>query len=107
MDIWFTLFAIGTSLLLAGGGTLLLVGYIGTLPAALSFGWRIWVPTLLLPVAGPAWFALKQGAEFRRAFYQLTAGTALICAAAGVLLGYGPYFAEKIVAEMVEMAKTR
>ena len=38
MDNSFLAFALVTSLLLAGGVTLLLVGYINTLPAALARG---------------------------------------------------------------------
>ena len=41
MDNSFLAFALVTSLLLAGGVTLLLVGYINTLPAALARGWRV------------------------------------------------------------------
>lgn len=107
MDAWFVTFAIATSLLMAGGGTLLLVGYINTLPAALSFGWRFAVPVLLIPVAGPLWFAWTQGEEFRRARYQLLAAMLLLIVAGALILGFGPYFADRLVAEMVEAAKMR
>lgn len=107
MDGWFVAFAIVSSLLMAGGGTLLLVGYINTLPAALSFGWRIALPVVVLPVVGPLWFAWTQGDEFRRARYQLIGALALLSLAAIVILSFGPYFAQRLIAEMVEAAKMR
>ena len=36
MDAWFTAFAVLSSCLLAGAGTLLIMGYIGTVPAAID-----------------------------------------------------------------------
>lgn len=107
MDGWFVAFAIVSSLLMAGGGTLLLVGYINTLPAALSFGWRVALPVVVLPVVGPLWFAWTQGDEFRRARYQLIAALALLAAAGVLILAFGPYFAGRLIAEMVEAAKMR
>ena len=59
MDFWFLIFLFSVALLVAVGGSLLLVGYVGTLPAALSFGWRNWVPALLVPIFGPLWFAVR------------------------------------------------
>lgn len=107
MDIWFTVFALVTSLLLAGGGTLILVGYIGTVPAALSFGWRTGIPALLLPVVGPLWFAFTHGPDFRRAVWQLIAGSVLLILAGALLLGLGPHFADQMVADAIEAAKMR
>lgn len=107
MDAWFVSFAIASSLLLAGGGALLLVGYINTLPAALSFGWRIALPVVVLPVAGPLWFAWTKGDDFRQARYQLIGALALLGLAAALIMGFGPYFADRLVAEMVEAAKMR
>lgn len=107
MDVWFMTFAMVSSLLLACGAALLLVGYINTLPAALNFGWRFAVPVILLPVAGPLWFAWTRGEEFRRARYQLIGALVLLALAAILILGYGPYFAERLVAEMAEAAKMR
>ncbi|MFV0371793.1 MAG: hypothetical protein ACK5JI_09195 [Azonexus sp.] len=107
MDNSFLAFALTTSLLLAGGGTLLLVGYINTLPAALARGWRVAWPVLLLPVAGPLWYAWREGDDFRRARWQLIAALVLLALAAVVILALGPYFAERLVAEMVETAKMR
>lgn len=107
MDGWFVSFAVATSLLLAGGGALLLVGYIGTLPAAISFGWRKALPVLVLPVAGPLWFACTQGDDFRTARWQLIGALVLLALATALILGLGPYFAERLVAEMAEAAKMR
>lgn len=107
MDWGFTLFAVASSLLLAGGGLLLLVGYIGTLPAAFAFGWQKGLITLLLPIAGPVWFGLSQGPEFRRPVWQLIAGLVLVALAGGLILWLGPYYAEKLAAELIEAAKNR
>jgi hypothetical protein len=107
MDWGFMAFAVASTLSLAAGGVLLLVGYIGTVPAAFSFGLKTGLPVLLLPVIGPVWFALNQGAEFRRQAIQLIAGVALVAVASGLILGLGPHFAEKLAAEMIEAAKNR
>ncbi len=107
MDWGFTAFAVGSTLSLAGGGLLLLIGYIGTLPAAFSFGWKTGLPVLLFPVVGPVWFALKRGPEFRRPAIQLIVGFALVALASGLIMGLGPQFASKIVAEMIEEEKAR
>lgn len=107
MDGGFVAFAIASSLLMAGGGTLLLVGYINTLPAALSFGWRVALPVVALPVVGPLWFAWTRGEDFRRARFQLIGALALLSLAAVLILSLGPYFAERLIAEMVEAQKMR
>ncbi|MBS1138905.1 MAG: hypothetical protein H6R13_358 [Proteobacteria bacterium] len=107
MDWGFIAFAIASTLSLAGGGLLLLVGYIGTVPAAFSFGLKTGLPVLLVPVIGPVWFALSRGPEFRRPAIQLIVGLALVALATGLIMGLGPYFADKMVAEMVEAAKNR
>ncbi len=107
MDWGFVAFAVASTLSLAAGGVLLLVGYIGTVPAAFSFGLKTGLPVLLLPVIGPVWFALSRGAEFRRQTIQLIVGVALVAVATALILGLGPYFAEKLVAEVVEAAKNR
>lgn len=103
----FTAFALVSTLALAGGGLLLLIGYIGTLPAAFSQGLRVGLPVLLLPLIGPLWFAHRQGAEFRREVIQLVAGSLLVLLAAGLIMTYGPYFAEQQAAELIEAAKQR
>lgn len=107
MDWGFILFAVVSTVSLAAGGLLLLVGYIGTVPAAFSYGWKTGLPVLLLPVIGPVWFALSRGPEFRRAAIQLIAGLALVALAGGLIAGLGPHFAEKMVAEMIEAEKNR
>ncbi len=107
MDWGFIIFAVVSTVSLAAGGLLLLIGYIGTLPAAFSFGWKTGLPVLLLPVIGPVWFALSHGPEFRRAAIQLIAGLALVALAGGLIAGLGPHFAEKMVAEMIEAEKNR
>ena len=50
---------------------------------------------------------LAQGEEFRRARYQLIAALALLAAAGVLILAFGPYFAGRLIAEMVEAAKMR
>lgn len=107
MDWGFVLFAVASTVSLAAGGLLLLIGYIGTVPAAFSYGWKTGLPVLLLPVIGPVWFALSRGVEFRRAAIQLIAGLALVALAGGLIAGLGPHFAEKLVAEMIEAEKNR
>ncbi len=107
MDWGFMAFAVASTLSLATGGVLLIAGYIGTVPAAFSFGLKTGLPVLLLPVIGPTWFALSRGPEFRRHAIQLIAGLALVVVAGGLILGLGPHFAEKLVAEAVEAAKNR
>jgi hypothetical protein len=107
MDWGFISFAVVSTRSLAAGGLLLLIGYIGTVPAAFSFGWKTGLPVLLLPVIGPVWFALSHGPEFRRAAIQLIAGLALVALAGGLIAGLGPHFAEKMVAEMIEAEKNR
>lgn len=107
MDGWFMAFAVSTTLMLAGGGLLLLLGYIATLPAALSQGWQIWLPTLLLPVLGPCWFAWRQGGDFRRAGWQLLIAVLLIALALLLIDHYGPYFAQQWVEEAKRAAELR
>jgi hypothetical protein len=107
MDWGFIIFAVVSTVSLAAGGLLLLIGYIATVPAAFSFGLKTGLPVLLLPVIGPVWFALSHGPEFRRAAVQLIAGLALVALAGGLIAGLGPHFAEKMVAEMIEAEKNR
>jgi hypothetical protein len=98
MDWGFTAFVTAIALLVAVGGSLLLVGYFGTLPASFNFGWKAWLPTLLLPVLGPVWFALTHRDEFLRPALQLIFGLLLIAAAVGLLFGFGQHFANQLVA---------
>ena len=107
MDWGFIAFAVASTLSLAAGGVLLIAGYLGTVPAAFTQGLKIGLPVLVLPVVGPVWFALSRGPEFRRAAIQLIAGLLLVAIAGGLILGLGPHFAEKLVAEAVEAAKNR
>lgn len=107
MDWGFMAFAVASTLSLAAGGVLLLAGYIGTIPAAFSFGLKTGIPVLLLPVIGPVWFAMSRGPEFRRPAIQLIAGVALVALATALILGLGPHFAEKLAAEAIEAAKNR
>lgn len=106
-DWGFVSFAVASTLALAAGGLLLLMGYIGTLPAAFNFGLKTGLTVLLLPVIGPVWFALNRGPEFRKPAIQLIIGLTLVALATGLILGLGPHFADRMVAEMVEAAKNR
>lgn len=106
-DWGFLAFAVGSTLSLAAGGVLLIAGYIGTVPAAFASGMGTGLVSLLLPVAGPAWFAVSRGAEFRRPLWQLVGGLALVVLAGGLILGLGPHFAEQLAAEAIEAAKNR
>jgi hypothetical protein len=94
IDFWFTGFVLIVALLLAVGVSLLFVGYINTLPASFSFGWRCWAPTLLLPLLGPLAFAWCHPAEFSRPAKQLLAGILLLGMAVGLLYGGGPYLVD-------------
>jgi hypothetical protein len=107
MDWGFIAFAVTSTLSLAAGGVLLIAGYIGTVPAAFAAGVPTGLLTLVLPVIGPFWFAMSRGPEFRRSMWQLAAGLMLVALAGGMILGLGPHFAEKLVAEAIEAAKNR
>ena len=96
MDFWFLVFIFSVALLVSVGGALLLVGYVGTLPAALSFGWRNWVPLLLVPIVGPVWFSARHWKEFSRPGKQLIVGVVLVVAALALLYGAGPYFVDRM-----------
>lgn len=98
MDFWFLIFVFAVALLVSVGGTLVLVGYVGTLPAALASGWRNWVPALLVPVVGPIWFAARNWREFSRPGRQLIFGILLAGAAFALLYGAGPYFVDRMAA---------
>lgn len=98
MDFWFVAFLLVVALLVAVGVSLLLVGYIGTLPAAFAFGWRNWVPALALPLVGPFWFALRHWKDFAQPGRQLLAGALLLAAALALLYGAGPHFVDRLAA---------
>lgn len=96
IDAWFLTFLFTVALLIAVGGALVLVGYMATLPAAFDFGWRVWAPTLLLPVVGPLWFARSHWAEYAKPGKQLLFGVLLLLAAGGLLYGAGPHFVDRM-----------
>ena len=107
MDWGFLAFAVASTLSLAAGGVLLIAGYIGTVPAAFAASLPTGLLTLVLPVIGPVLFAMNRGPDFRRPMWQLIAGLALVAIAGALILGLGPHFAEKLVAEAIEAAKNR
>ena len=98
MDIWFTLFVLLVALFAAAGFALLLVGYIDTLPAAIAHGWRWALLALALPVAGPFIFCFKHWDVCARTGRQIIAGTGLVLIGLALLYGWGPHFAERIIA---------
>lgn len=101
MDAGFTAFVFLIAILVAVGGSLLLVGYVGTLPASFTFGWRNWLPTLLLPVVGPLWFAWRHWKDFSRPGKQLFVGLALILLAILILYKGGPYIVNRMSAGVI------
>ena len=98
MDIWFTLFVMLAAVLVAVGGALLLVSHLQLLPAAFDHGWRVFLMTLLFPFIGPLWFVKKYRAGDAKALWQLVAGLLLVFVAGVLLMGLGPYFVERIMA---------
>lgn len=93
MDIWFTLFVVVIALCAATGASLILVGYIGVIPAAFARGWAWALGTLVVPLAGPLAFCLKHYDEQRKPGLQLVAGVVLLLIAVGLLYGAGPTMA--------------
>ncbi|RIX48551.1 MAG: hypothetical protein D3M94_06650 [Rhodocyclales bacterium GT-UBC] len=98
IDYGFTAFVFLIAILVAVGGSLVLVGYLGTLPASFNFGWRVWGPTLLLPPFGPLWFAWQRRAEFKRPGLQLLAGLLLLLIAGAILYQGGPLIVDRMAA---------
>jgi len=98
MDAWFLVFLFTVAILIAVGGALVLVGYLGTLPASFDFGWSYWLPAMLLPVLGPLWFAGRHWGDFARPGKQLLFGVLLLALAVGLLYGAGPYFVARMAA---------
>lgn len=98
MDIWFLAFLFAIAILVAVGVSLMLVGYLCTLPASFAFGWRNWLPTLAVPVLGPVWFATTHWLDFARPGKQLIIGLLMIAAAVALLYGAGPHFVDRIAA---------
>ncbi len=98
MDAWFLVFIFTVAILIAVGGALVLVGYLGTLPASFDHGWPYWLPAMLLPVAGPLWFAARHWRDFSRPGKQLLFGVLLLALAVGLLYGAGPYFVDRMAA---------
>ena len=98
MDMTFTAFVFAVAILVAVGGSLLLVGYLGIVPASFNFGWRAWLPTLLLPVIGPLWFARQHRDELQRSARQLLIGVALLAIAGLMLYFGGPMIVDRMAA---------
>ena len=98
MDFWFIGFLFTVAILLAVGVSLLLVGYLGSLPTAFDFGWRWWLPALLIPIGGPIWFAVRHWQEFAKPGKQLIFGLVLLGAAITLLYGAGPHFVDRLAA---------
>ncbi|GBG03954.1 hypothetical protein AZSI13_32810 [Azospira sp. I13] len=97
MDAFFTIYVMIVALAVAGGGMLLLVGYIDSVPASVAHGWRWAAVTLALPVVGPIYFCCKHWDNFARTGKQLMAGAVLMLLAMGGLYGLGPWFAKRAV----------
>ncbi|MEY2632128.1 MAG: hypothetical protein RIR00_782 [Pseudomonadota bacterium] len=99
MDIWFTLFVVFVALFAAAGVSMLLVGYLEVVPAAVTFGWR-WVSiTLALPVLGPIWFCRQHWDELDKTGRKLIFGSILLLLAVALLYGFGPLFAARVLAK--------
>lgn len=98
MDIWFTLFVMLAALLVAVGGALLLVSYLQLLPASFEHGWRSFALALVLPVLGPWLFARSQKPKYSRVEIQLIVGFVMVLAVVVMLLLFGPYFVERLIA---------
>ena len=96
MDMGFTAFVFAVAILVAVGGSLLLVGYLGIVPASFNFGWKCWLPVLFLPVVGPLWFVRQHRSELSRAGHQLLAGVVLISIAACLLYWGGPVLIDQM-----------
>lgn len=90
MDIWVTVFLLIVGLFAASGFMLILVGYVISLLASVSHGWRWWVPALLLPVLGGLWFCAKHWGEHRKTGLQLGGGALSLILGVGLLYGAGP-----------------
>ena len=100
MDIWFSLFVMFVAVTAAIGAVLLLVGYMVSIPAAISHGWRWAAVTLLLPVIGPIWFSTQHWSECSKIGKQLIAGSVLLLFAIALLYGVGPSFAARILTDV-------
>ena len=98
MDMTFTAFVFAVAILVAVGGALMLVGHLGIVPASFNFGWRAWLPTVLLPVIGPLWFARQHPEELQRSARQLLIGVALLAIAGLMLYFGGPMIVDRMAA---------
>jgi hypothetical protein len=98
IDLGFTAFVFLIAILVAVGGALVLVGYLGTLPASFGFGWQTWGPTLLLPLLGPLWFAWRHRRDFARPGLQLLVGLGLMLIALTILYLGGPLIVDRMAA---------
>lgn len=98
MDIWFTLYVMLAAVLVAVGGALLLVSYLQLLPPSFEQGWRTFALAVMLPVLGPWLFARSQRPRYARVEKQLIAGCLMVLLVVAMLLLFGPYFVERLIA---------
>lgn len=100
MDIWFTLFVMTAAVIVAVGGALLLVSYLQILPASFEQGWRQFLPTVLLPIIGPLWFAYTHRPEFERPGKQLLAAAVLLMGVGLLLYFWAPFFVDRMLVNL-------
>lgn len=99
-DVWFTLFVAVVALMAAGGGVLLLVGYLDSVPMSIAAGWRWAAVAILIPIAGPIYFCYQHWHDCRKTGLQLIAGAVIVLVAGALLYGFGPWFAARAMAPL-------